>query len=76
LSNLFSSSSSKPLTMPMPASKKAAKHLEELPLELLESILELLSFRDIIALVKYAPPTGRLIDALAISPAWKTAWPI
>ncbi|KAK0746526.1 hypothetical protein B0T18DRAFT_429476 [Schizothecium vesticola] len=61
--------------MAMPAPGKA-KHLEELPLELLEQILEKLSFRDIIALAKYTPPTSRLIDALTISPAWKTAWSI
>jgi len=54
---------------------RIAGHLEQLPLELHEAILANLSFRDIIALAKYAPENSRIEAALATSPTWRNIWP-
>ncbi|KAK3317935.1 hypothetical protein B0H66DRAFT_220053 [Apodospora peruviana] len=54
---------------------RIASHLEKLPLELHEPILANLSFRDVIALAKYAPDGGQVATALAISPKWGNIWP-
>ncbi|KAK1826188.1 hypothetical protein QBC39DRAFT_28426 [Podospora conica] len=50
-------------------------YLEELPPQVLEPILERLSFRQIITLLQDIPHTSRLIDAITISP-WGHALPI
>ncbi|KAK0652372.1 hypothetical protein B0T16DRAFT_406085 [Cercophora newfieldiana] len=61
--------------MPKPSPALIASQIEQLPLELLEPILENLSFRDVIALVKYAGEGSRLVAALTISPKWRGIWP-
>lgn len=50
--------------------------MENLPLELHESILANLSFRDIIVLAKCVPNGSRMGTALATSPTWSRIWPI
>jgi hypothetical protein len=62
--------------MPKAIITEIAHHLEKLPLELYEPILENLTFRDVIALVKYSGEEGRLTQAVASSPRWKSVWPI
>lgn len=54
---------------------RIASHLEQLPLELHEAILVNLSFRDVIALAKYAPENSRIEAALTTSPTWRDIWP-
>ncbi|KAK4451975.1 hypothetical protein QBC34DRAFT_457707 [Podospora aff. communis PSN243] len=61
--------------MPKPDPAIIASQLEQLPLELFEPILENLSFRDVIALAKYAPEGSRLAAALETSPMWRDIWP-
>src|SRR4051812_43387227 len=61
--------------MPKPSPAVVAGHLEKLPLELFEPILENLSFRDVIALAKHAGDDSRLAAALETSPRWRDMWP-
>jgi len=61
-------------TMPKSSTANIAGHIEQLPLELFEPILENLSLRDVIALVKHAGEDSRLVAALAISPKWRDIW--
>ncbi|KAK0619719.1 hypothetical protein B0T14DRAFT_429130, partial [Immersiella caudata] len=61
--------------MPKPDPAVIASQIEQLPFELFEPIFEALSFRDVIALAKYAGANSRLAAALETSPKWRDIWP-